>query len=67
MIRSYTMGGAQLLFDEDERGSITVGKKADFVVLDSNLFDMPATSVGEAKVLATYFEGLETFRDPSMT
>ncbi|NKX86851.1 amidohydrolase [Nocardia coubleae] len=59
LIESYTMGGATLIFAEQERGSIEVGKKADFVVLDRNLFDLPKTSVGEAKILATYFEGQE--------
>ncbi|MEU4837499.1 amidohydrolase [Nocardia testacea] len=66
LIESYTMGGARLIFAEDDRGSLEVGKKADFVVLDKNLFDQPKTSVGEAKVLATYFEGQEVFRDESM-
>jgi hypothetical protein len=31
-----------------------------------NLFDMPVTSVGEAKVLATYVEGQECYRDSSL-
>ncbi|SUE27941.1 hydrolase [Nocardia farcinica] len=66
MIASYTMGGAHLIFAEDERGSLAAGKKADFVVLDKNLFELPKTSVGEAKVLATYFEGNEVFRGESM-
>lgn len=61
MIASYTINGAYLIFDERDRGSIERGKKADLVVLDKNLFELPATSVGEAKVLRTYFEGNQVF------
>ena len=37
-IRAYTMGGAHVVFAEDRRGSITVGKQADLVVLSDDLF-----------------------------
>lgn len=37
-IRAYTMGGARVVFAEDRRGSITVGKQADLVVLSDDLF-----------------------------
>ena len=36
-IRAYTMGGASVIFAEDRRGSITVGKQADIVVLSEDL------------------------------
>ncbi|MED4203313.1 amidohydrolase [Neobacillus mesonae] len=65
MITSYTLNGAHLIFQEDERGSIEVGKKADLVVLDKNLFEIPVTTIGEVKVLLTMFEGKEVFRDPT--
>lgn len=65
MITSYTINGAHLIFQEDERGSIEVGKKADLIVLDKNLFEIPVTTIGEAKVLLTLFEGEEIFRHPT--
>lgn len=65
MIASYTINGANLIFQEDERGSIEVGKKADLVVLDKNLFDIPVTTIGEVKVLLTLSEGGEVFRHPT--
>ena len=37
-IRAYTMGGSHVVFAEDRRGSITVGKQADLVVLSEDLF-----------------------------
>lgn len=63
MIASYTINGAHLIFAEDERGSIEVGKKADLVVVDKNLFELPVTQINQAKVLLTLFEGKEVFRD----
>lgn len=35
-IDCYTMGSARFAFEEDEKGSLEVGKLADLVVLDSN-------------------------------
>ena len=37
-VHAYTMGGARVAFAEDRRGSITVGKQADLVVFDTDLF-----------------------------
>lgn len=37
-VHAYTMGGASMAFAEDRRGSITVGKQADLVVLSGDLF-----------------------------
>jgi len=33
------------------------GKRADFVVLDRNLFDIPASEISEASVVMTIFDG----------
>ncbi|MED1305292.1 amidohydrolase, partial [Bacillus pacificus] len=41
MIKSYTINGAYANFTDHETGSIKVGKKADLVVLDQNLFEVP--------------------------
>jgi predicted amidohydrolase YtcJ len=37
-VRAYTMGAAHVAFADDRRGSITVGKQADLVVLDRDMF-----------------------------
>lgn len=65
MIRSFTINGAYANFLEKETGSIEVGKKADLIVLDKNLFEIPVTDIHKAKVLMTLFEGKEVFVDSS--
>jgi predicted amidohydrolase YtcJ len=56
-LRIYTLGGAAALRREQETGSIVVGKSADFIVLDRNLFKVAPDEVGKARVEMTYFEG----------
>jgi predicted amidohydrolase YtcJ len=63
MIEGFTINGAYANFVEDITGSIEVGKMADMVILDKNLFDIPATEIMNAKVLLTLFEGKEVYRD----
>lgn len=57
MIAAYTIQGAFLQGIESQQGSIETGKRADFVVLDRNLFDVPSAEINEAKVLMTVFDG----------
>lgn len=57
MIRGYTLNAAYQLHMEDEIGSLEVGKKADLVVLDRNLFETDAYEIHEAKVLLTVMDG----------
>lgn len=65
MIAAYTINGAYVNFEEAETGSIEVGKSADLVVLDRNLFEIPAHEIHRAKVLLTLLEGQAVFRDSS--
>jgi len=65
LLAAYTIGGAWTAFRERESGSIEVGKRSDLIVLEKNLFDLPAHEISEVRVLRTYFEGREVYRDPS--
>ena len=52
-----TMGGAYAMEREDSIGSIEQGKYADFIVLESNLFEIPPQDLDSVRVLRTVFEG----------
>ena len=66
-IAGYTIRGAYLDFTERETGSIEVGKAADLVVLDRNLFEIPPSRIHEAKVLWTLLDGKEVYRATAFT
>ena len=65
MIACFTINGARANFLENETGSIDVGKKADMVVLEKNLFDLPVTDIADTKVMMTLFEGKTVYKDES--
>ena len=56
-----TINGAKQLQMADERGSIEVGKYADFLVLDKDISSCEKTSIHEGKVESVYFEGNEVY------
>ena len=63
MLASYTINGAFVNFQERETGSIEVGKAADLIVLDRNLFEIPPHEIHLTKVLFALLEGNEIFRE----
>ena len=63
MIASFTINGAYANFIDDTTGSIEVGKAADLIVLDKNLFRVPAGDIGKVKVVLTFFAGKPVFSD----
>ena len=67
MIASFTTNGAYANFLEEEIGSIEVGKQADIIVLDQNLFEIPTQEIAKTKVLLTLIDGKEVFRDSDFT
>ncbi len=56
-IRAYTIDSAFTLRWDDIIGSIEVGKRADLIVLDRNLFECTTDEIAEANVLATMVNG----------
>lgn len=56
-VEAYTMGSAYAEFQEKDKGSITAGKLADFVVLSDDIFHIPPSQIKNVKVEATYLGG----------
>ena len=61
MIDAYTINGAYQMKLDDVQGSIEVGKRADLVVLDRNLFEIPASEISDAQIVMTIFDGRTVF------
>ncbi|KAG6335056.1 hypothetical protein ID866_4034 [Astraeus odoratus] len=56
-LKGMTLDAAYASFSESFLGSLTIGKKADFVVLDKDIMTVPAPEILETKVLATVIDG----------
>ena len=58
---AYTLNAAYVMRQENTVGSIEVGKKADLIILDRNIFEIPATQINQTQVLKTYLQGVVVF------
>lgn len=56
-VRAFTQGGAYAAFQEHARGSISVGKYADLVVLEENIYEIPVDHVKDVNVSMTIVNG----------
>jgi len=57
-LRAVTIEGAYEYFEEDSKGTIDVGKRADLVVLDKSPLDVPASEIRNIKVIETIKDGI---------
>lgn len=57
----YTLKGAQALLLGSASGSVEVGKSADLIVLNQNLFEVPITAVSDTEVEMTLFAGKQVY------
>ncbi len=56
-IKVHTLNGAYVMKLDDVTGSIEVGKSADMIVLNHNLFDIPVNDIHKTEVKKTVFKG----------
>lgn len=56
-LKFYTRGSAFAEFQEDVKGTISVGKHADLVILSENIFTIDPMKIPDAKVLKTFVGG----------
>lgn len=62
----YTRNASYIMRLEDKTGSIEVGKRADLIVLDRNIFEIPVTEINEALVLLTIMDGRTVYSADGM-
>ena len=57
-LRGMTIWAAYSNFEEKEKGSIEVGKKADFVILSDDIMQIPITGIPNIKAEKVYIDGV---------
>lgn len=60
-LKGITIWPAKAAFEEDKKGSIEVGKFADFVILDKNIMQIDLSEILNVEVFATYLNGEKVY------
>jgi predicted amidohydrolase YtcJ len=64
-LHAVTLGTAYAYFEEDQKGSITPGKRADLVILGQDPREVPSSEISEIEVVETLARGRSVFRSVS--
>ena len=56
-ILAMTISGAYANFEEEEKGSIEIGKFADFIILDNDLIESDENRIPYTNIVATFLNG----------
>ena len=54
-LKGVTINAAYSYFEEEKKGSIEEGKKAQFVVLDKNILEVPVDEIPSIKIIETIY------------
>ncbi len=60
-LRGMTIWAAHSNFEENEKGSIEVGKFADFIILNQNIMEVEGSKIHETKVVSTFVNGEKVY------
>ena len=63
-LKAVTINAAWQLFEDDQRGSIAVGKAADFVLLSHNPFRIQPENIKNISALCTWIDGIKVNTSP---
>lgn len=62
-LKSMTIWAAMGSFEEDKKGSLEVGKDADFVILDKDIMKIDENEIPDVRVVRTYLNGEEVYHN----
>lgn len=63
-VRAFTWGSAYAEFQENEKGTISPGRLADFVMVSDDIFTIDPVKIRDAKILMTVVDGRIVFQKP---
>jgi hypothetical protein len=61
-LRGMTIWAAKSNFEEKEKGSIEVGKLADFIILNQDIMKIKDTEIAKTQVLQTFVAGKSVYK-----
>jgi len=61
-IRGMTIWAAKAAFEEKEKGSLEIGKSADFIILDKDLMKCKESEILTIKIVQTFINGKSVFK-----
>ncbi|MGQ8366618.1 amidohydrolase [Glaciecola sp. 1036] len=59
--RGFTIDAAYAAFQEDSIGQLSPGMKADFIIIDKDMFAIPASQIRDIQVQQTWVNGKQVF------
>lgn len=62
VVKGYTSNAAAAAWRSEDTGSLSPGKCADLIVLDRDIYRIPAHEIGGTRVLMTLLGGHEVHR-----
>ena len=65
--KGFTLDAAYAAHMEDTLGTLTPGKWADFILVDQDIFEIPAEHIWKTKVIQTWLAGEKVFDANTMT
>jgi predicted amidohydrolase YtcJ len=66
VLRLFTLNYAKLIHEENDKGSISPGKLADFAVVSGDFLSVPMEEIESLTALATYVGGKRVYLSPDM-
>jgi len=67
MVTAYTIAGAYVNHRDRETGSLEVGKAADFIIIDRDIFKIRPQEIGTTRVLFTFVDGRQVYEARAST